>query len=656
MASRRLRAPLFCGFGGRTPRYCHTANIAHLRDKSNYPVFFLRCRAEKFFKAPVSKIEKRHFWCYLKNMKNNLRSQDKNLNISAATRKNWQRLRTSARGRLAKFANKSCSRKKILPQEYIVCAQTMDFLQQFQQWHARAGADKKAVLQFYARKLLAAKNILRQAHVQSVLAGESCGELPESFADAPALPENCSEPDILGAIYQMMLTEGEKNCSGAYYTPGTIAEDMLKAAGCPDRSYNQILDPCCGSGSILLTAAKLLPLAPQNIYGVDNDELAVFIAKVNLLAAFPEVVFTPQIYCADYRRYDKLPRALQQKFQLIVTNPPWGAAAKGADKTESFAGIFYRAGEQLAAAGTMVFLLPEAVLNVKKHLALRKFMLQKLFLRSIKLYKKLFTGVITDFAAVTLQKLPAPEAAEVRVQLPDGSTNSIALERWRNGVDCNFSLHSDRVEELLQHIEKQRVYTLGSGLWALGIVSGNNRQMLLNRATPGAEAIFCGRDIEPYRINSAGKYIVFDRTRLQQCAPEAIYRAPEKLVYRFIAEKPVFALDDQQRLFLNSANILIPAIPGAGIKTVLALLNSTLMQFYYRYRCGGRKVLKSHLALLPIPEIDRQTDRLLTGLAAQVIAGNQEKLSEIDRIVWELYNIPRQAQEEISRKNSGNDL
>lgn len=589
-------------------------------------------------------------------MKKTVEIQDKNLNISAATCKNWQRLHTSADGRLARFANKSCSRKKILPLEYIVCAPTMDFLRQFQQWHARTGAAKKAVLLFYARKLLAAKNILHQTHVQSLLTAEAGAGSPESFADAPVLPENCNEPDILGAIYQLMLTEGEKNCSGAYYTPRNIVEDMLKSAGCPAPDCQQILDPCCGSGSILLTAAKLLPLAPENIYGVDSDELAVFIAKVNLLAAFPENVFTSQIYCADYWRYDKLPRALQQKFQLIVTNPPWGAAVKSADKTESFAGIFYRASEQLAAAGTMVFLLPEAVLNVKKHQPLRKFMLQKLCLRSIKLYKKLFTGVTTDFAAVTLQKLPAPANAKVQLQLPDNSARSIDLERWRKGVDCAFSLHSDRVEELLQHIEKQQVYTLGSGMWALGIVSGNNRQLLLDRSTPGAEAIFCGRDIEPYRINSAGKYIVFDRAKLQQCAPEAVYRAPEKLVYRFIAEKPVFALDDQQRLFLNSANILIPHIPNTSIKTVLALLNSTLLQFYYRYRCGGRKVLKSHLAMLPIPRIDRQTDRLLTDLVTRVIAGDQEKISEIDRIVWKLYDIPRQTQKEIAGKISGNDL
>lgn len=38
----------------------------------------------------------------------------------------------------------------------------------------------------------------------------------------------------------------------------------------------------------------------------------------------------------------------------------------------------------------------------------------------------------------------------------------------------------------------------------------------------------------------------------------------------------MFAYDDTSSLFLNSANILIPNIPGMSTKTVLAFLNSSL--------------------------------------------------------------------------------
>ena len=76
-----------------------------------------------------------------------------------------------------------------------------------------------------------------------------------------------------------------------------------------------------------------------------------------------------------------------------------------------------------------------------------------------------------------------------------------------------------------------------------------------------------------------------------------------------------------------------------SIKTVMALLNSKALAFYYRYRCGGRKVLKSHLEMLPFPAVDDSTDRRLSVLCDRLTAGENGCAEEIDRIVWALYNI-----------------
>ncbi len=571
--------------------------------------------------------------CYLKSMKNIKNNQFVRLDISAATGKNWQRLRSSAAGRLVKYANKSCSQKKILPVEYISSHAAIDFLLEFGKWFESAGVGMAEVLSFFAAQLLAEKNIFERAHVQQIFCRENpAGSAAVSIAPPP-LPAGLQEPDILGLIYQVMLTEGAKNRSGAYYTPRNIVRNMLNSAGC---TAGDIFDPCCGSGSILLTAAEMFNLPPEKLCGVDNDPLAVFIARVNLLLAFPGLVFTPRIYCADYCRNSGQFELLQKKFDLIVTNPPWGAAGEN-DFSESFAGVFHRAAQQLAPGGKMVFLLPEAVLNVKKHSALRRYILNELDLRSIRLYKKLFSGVATGFVEIFCRN--GSPGKNIILSLPDGTVHQVPRARYIENANCNFSLHSNETETLLKHIEKQKKHTLKASRWALGIVTGNNSKLISTRKTSGTEAVFCGRDITPYCIAPASRYIGFDRSKFQQCAPDELYRAPEKLVYRFIAEKPVFALDDQQHLFLNSANILIPQIPGMSIKTVMALLNSKVLAFYYRYRCGGRKVLKSHLEMLPFPEVDEAADRRLTALCSRLAAGENECAGEIDRIIWALYNI-----------------
>ena len=95
------------------------------------------------------------------------------------------------------------------------------------------------------------------------------------------------------------------------------------------------------------------------------------------------------------------------------------------------------------------------------------------------------------------------------------------------------------------------------------------------------EKIYTGKEIKPYFLEQARHYIFYQRQALQQTAKEEYYRAKEKLVYKFISKKLVFAYDNTGSLFLNSANILIPSIPNMSIKTVMAFLNTPLYQFLY---------------------------------------------------------------------------
>lgn len=100
----------------------------------------------------------------------------------------------------------------------------------------------------------------------------------------------------------------------------------------------------------------------------------------------------------------------------------------------------------------------------------------------------------------------------------------------------------------------------------------------------------------------------------QQVAPDLVYRAKEKLVYKFVSKNLVFAYDNQQRLFLNSANILIPKVQNHSIKTVLAFLNSKLFQYVYHTKFNELKVLKSNLLQLPFPLLGKKIKQNLKNL------------------------------------------
>lgn len=136
------------------------------------------------------------------------------------------------------------------------------------------------------------------------------------FKDMPA--------DILGNVYEnylgYQLSQSQKGVSvskdakkrkeqGIYYTPTHIVNYIVDSALRPvldkcksinDLKQVKVLDPACGSGSFLIKALEVLTekyrefgykdneltkiqILTQNLYGVDLDEKAVEIARLNLL-------------------------------------------------------------------------------------------------------------------------------------------------------------------------------------------------------------------------------------------------------------------------------------------------------------------------------------------------------------------------------------
>lgn len=174
----------------------------------------------------------------------------------------------------------------------------------------------------------------------------------------------------------------------------------------------------------------------------------------------------------------------------------------------------------------------------------------------------------------------------------------------------NFNLLSGNDERIVRGVLSKGKYTLAGSTWALGVITGDNRHKLKEMHGMGLEPIFTGKEIEPYTLKTPRKFIEYKRDDFQQVAKDEIYRAEEKLVYKFISDKLVFAYDDTRSLFLNSANILIPKIPGMSMKAVLAFLNSDLYKFLYKSLFGEIKILRGNLEELPFPEITEKEDEL----------------------------------------------
>ena len=87
---------------------------------------------------------------------------------------------------------------------------------------------------------------------------------------------------------------------------------------------------------------------------------------------------------------------------------------------------------------------------------------------------------------------------------------------------------SARDAELIEKIRDKGKYTLEDSVWALGIVTGENRSKVRTVPLPGDEPVLTGREIRPFKLLPPSKFLRFDPENFQQTAPEAIYRAPGK--------------------------------------------------------------------------------------------------------------------------------
>lgn len=560
----------------------------------------------------------------------------KQIGISAATLRNWEKLSTKSTGRLTTRANKRKSKKRILPLEYFSNRDNVSFVQNTLDYIDEHDIDIFSAIFSLGISLLKKNDLYDKQYVASVLSDYADVAIISDLSNY-ILPSD--EFDILGLIYQSYLQEGKKNIIGSYYTPYKVAYNMTKSF---DFSNGQLFfDPCCGSGAFLLTVnAK----NPNQIFGVDNDRIAVLISKINMLLKYRNVEFVPQIYCLDFLMGYSVTQqhpVFEKVFDYIATNPPWGAMDDYSNiyditSKETFSYFFVKAFEQLKENGIIRFLFPEAILNVKVHKDIRKFMLDKAGIVSISTYDDMFSGVTTKYVDIECGKGADKEKFSVYA---DKKERKVEIKTVYETENLIFNLLSDDDLSIVRIVKERGQFSLQDSVWALGIVTGDNKGKLFPECHDGMEKIYTGKEIRPYILQPAKNYILYDRSNLQQVAKEEIYRAPEKLVYKFISNKLVFAYDNTSSLFLNSANILIPEIPFMCTKTVMAFLNSALFQFMYIKLFGEVKILKGNLIELPFPKISEKDNACLSSLVDEVLSGDNAKQQVINNYIYSIYGL-----------------
>lgn len=581
-----------------------------------------------------------------------------NPDISGATARNWARLHVSnPQNRLKARANKTRSERLSVPAEYLTHRDNLALVENAVDYIRRHGLPTEDAL--YSLGL----NLLRGCPFTPAARQLVAGFLHENARPADTylsegFPYPRDERDFLGAVYQSLVAEGEKNTRGSYFTPPGIVDKMCE--GLTVKSDTKILDPCCGSGAFLL---HIPGTCPENLEGIDLDPTAVLLAKFNFFARFPQTCIAPPIRQADFleegcntfaenmqgfpAKHAALPAESAATshgtgYDLIISNPPWGDKKKKTlsgmpfiTSRESFSYFLVRAHEHLRPGGQIRFLLPESILNVRQHADIRHYLLGQNTLAAIDFFGKVFSGVTTGCLALTLSRTADPP--QEIVMRGRGTPYSLPRDTLSYGQNCVFPLLRDIDRRIISQVERRREQGLSRSKWALGIVTGDNRGKLSPEKRPGMEPIYTGKEVNRYALGVPRNYIFYKREEMQQVADEALYRAVPKLVYKFIGKKLAFALDLSGSLVLNSANILVPSVEKLSVRSLLALLNSELYQYLHLKLFGEIKILQGNLVQLPLPFLGKAEDELLASYVERV--GEPGMDEKIQAFIYQFYGL-----------------
>lgn len=457
------------------------------------------------------------------------------------------------------------------------------------------------------------------------------------------------DDDFLGAFYQSIVCIANKAAYGSYYTPPELLENIKVP---PNKT---IIDPCCGSGGMLL---RILSKKhdPSLIYARDVDDIALLICYVNLVLFFNDGNISPSIKHEDVLASKELSffENETEEFDFVVTNPPWGSKFSDSQKkmllekypmletSESSSIALFNSLNKVNHKGKLYFFLPESLLNVATHRNVRRHLLSQNVDLKITRFGNAFKGVQTK---CFLLEATGVDKKKECIEIVEKSESYSVSYADMLAPDFVIPVSANDTDSMIlnQIYSRKHVKLSSDTKFALGIVTGDNKKHILPECSEGAEPIYKGKDIEPYQLREPSNYICFKPEEYQQIAPVSCYRS-KKIVYRFISNKIMCALVDDGSLILNSANLFISK--DYPMEILVGFLNSCIYTFIYQKKFNSNKVLKSHLQEMPFPVISEcERQRLF---AVYEKKENWNKLQEVyDDFLCEYFSLSQQQFEYI---------
>jgi len=473
------------------------------------------------------------------------------------------------------------------------------------------------------------------------------------------------DADVLGQVYEQYLgkilaqtksgraklSDGQahRKEQGIYYTPNYIVDYIVKNTVWEalknkkiDPKSIKILDPACGSGSFLIKAFDYLykdlntndyarqqkldsqgaysiktEILKKNIYGVDLDNKAVEITKLNLLLKAAEkdrklpeeidlhirhgnsLIDDESIVGLDAFKWTN--EFNEGSFNIVIGNPPYVniyLLSKNENEVKYYQNIFFsaykkfdlyvlfieKAIKSLNNGGYFSFIIPDKFLSQPYGKNIRKFILENcVIVKIVDLTQyKIFEQATVDNVIIVLKKetsLKKRNNNKVKIIKPkvDPSVNKKILEEVKE-ISQNIFLTTEeylfRLDvntdtiKLKEKIENNSIFINDICYVNWGARSGNIKEFVIKeKANSLCKPMLDGRDINRYSINFDNKYLIYDIKRLYNPMFKELFENPKLMIRDINAKEGLKATYDEQNYYAeHTLSICMPFYQLQGIQ------------------------------------------------------------------------------------------
>lgn len=467
---------------------------------------------------------------------------------------------------------------------------------------------------------------------------------------------------VVSRLYEELLVSPRvRRELGIHYTPLALAEKIVGALPFEelDPDGRTVLDPSCGSGTLLIAAhSRLAAIAPglwtdelthqalrATLHGWDVDPIAVEIARLSLV-----VHSLPFGNHWQVESRDAFAQSDRGVAQVVVSNPPW-SVPKGKRK-ETAEGFLARMGELVSDGGYLACVLPGAWLTKPSSATSRRLLGEAFDIFEVwRLPRDVFRNARQSTSVVFAQKRlrgrpwlfrqVAPTRPRIEAFLSSGRVDfATVVSESSAGAQLSASPFDS-----LSHF---------SGLPRLGdvakVVSGVVLKKRDEIQVGGGERVL-PRGIEVLPLAALSSSAVLRVSSLSSAAVE--HRDVSLLLHRKILVpaqrfpdsawrcRPV--LDEIGVVPNESWHAVVPDSDDAAARyALMALFASATVAAWFYFHSATKRLSVAGYRTMPLPTDDWEVlVRELAGFGRRIVAGERgEKLFEaVDEAVDRLYAI-----------------